>query len=336
MRTIIRVIPGQNPETLVPALENDLEKAKREEQFFQKRVDKFIEDHFKNKPDGDERKRDWLSGRLHIGMGSGESELRELGKAKGEVKRILTDIEEVKKRGVVNPIIEFVSIDSYDQKDKLKFAGYKFNKSGYWLDPVGMRAIPAWVKRIEVKPESQDKIAAELQFVKSLGDVEADNDVNRITAGLREGRVISLSEQPPKEKQPAKIPDKPKTEPPKSESKAETPKPVKVDEATTQKLDAIEKAVLEKKQADRTNLSQASDKARKHSVIIKPDDPRARRWMRDPGSMDILGIDTPPGVGKLPKPKKVKQPPLRAAKEGKMIRIKGSGLARTRPRGRLM
>jgi hypothetical protein len=34
------------------------------------------------------------------------------------------------------------------------------------------------------------------------------------------------------------------------------------------------------------------DETQQHSTVIDTDNPRARRWLRDFGSMDIKGIDT--------------------------------------------
>lgn len=43
----------------------------------------------------------------------------------------------------------------------------------------------------------------------------------------------------------------------------------------------------------RSNLSKSSDERQEHSLVIEPDDSRVKRWVQDPGSMDVRGIDTP-------------------------------------------
>lgn len=37
----------------------------------------------------------------------------------------------------------------------------------------------------------------------------------------------------------------------------------------------------------------ATDDIRLHSVVIEPDSPRVKRWLKDPGTADIRGVDTP-------------------------------------------
>jgi len=43
----------------------------------------------------------------------------------------------------------------------------------------------------------------------------------------------------------------------------------------------------------RTDRAKAADERLQHSVVIEPDDPRADVWKRDPGRMDVRGVDTP-------------------------------------------
>lgn len=293
MKTIIRVIPGQNPETLIPALEKDLDKAKGE----YSRQKEVFESLVKPGWSEDERKA-WYEGHLSYGDNNSSSLLTYLNKAEYEVNRIQNNIDEAKKKGVVNPVVEFVAINSFENKDKLKSSGYRYDSSGYWVDPVGRKTMPAWIKRIEVKPGNEEKLGQEVILVKSLGEVEGDNILNRMTAGDREGIITSQSEKKqPDSGLPAKLPEPPKSEPP---AKAEPKPEAKQEPASTEtKLDQIERQILEKRQADRTHLSQASDKSRRHSIIVSPEDPKVRTWMKDPGSMDVFGIDTPKGV-KMP------------------------------------
>jgi len=46
-------------------------------------------------------------------------------------------------------------------------------------------------------------------------------------------------------------------------------------------------------QEGRSELSQSSDLAREHSIVVPVTSQRTRAWVRDQGSMDIQGIDTP-------------------------------------------
>jgi hypothetical protein len=50
---------------------------------------------------------------------------------------------------------------------------------------------------------------------------------------------------------------------------------------------------LQSLESSRSPLSQSSDERQEHSLIIEPDDPRISTWKRDPGRMDVRGIDTP-------------------------------------------
>ncbi|KKN59666.1 hypothetical protein LCGC14_0539930 [marine sediment metagenome] len=58
----------------------------------------------------------------------------------------------------------------------------------------------------------------------------------------------------------------------------------------------------------RSDLSQSSDERQEHSLVIEPDDPRVETWKRDPGRMDVQGIDTPSKGGK---PKKASASAIR-------------------------
>ncbi len=70
--------------------------------------------------------------------------------------------------------------------------------------------------------------------------------------------------------------------------------------STPSRLQAIHEA--------RSLLSQSSDESQEHSLVVDPDDPRVKRWKRDPGSMDVRGIDTPKkGKGKKRAPRKSRQ-----------------------------
>jgi len=46
-------------------------------------------------------------------------------------------------------------------------------------------------------------------------------------------------------------------------------------------------------ESSRSPRSKSSDESQEHSVIIEAEDPRVSTWKRDPGRMDVRGIDTP-------------------------------------------
>lgn len=54
-----------------------------------------------------------------------------------------------------------------------------------------------------------------------------------------------------------------------------------------------EKTSLKELQEDRTERSQSSDERQLHSVVIEADDPKIEIWKKNPGKMDVRGIDTP-------------------------------------------
>jgi len=49
-------------------------------------------------------------------------------------------------------------------------------------------------------------------------------------------------------------------------------------------------------ESQRSKRSQGADESRAHSLIINQSDSRLNKWVRDPGSMDVLGVDTPPNI----------------------------------------
>ncbi len=55
---------------------------------------------------------------------------------------------------------------------------------------------------------------------------------------------------------------------------------------------------LQERNEQRSNQAQALDKAKSNKVTITSDNPMARRWNKDPGSMDVLGVDNPPSITK--------------------------------------
>ncbi len=79
-------------------------------------------------------------------------------------------------------------------------------------------------------------------------------------------------------------------------------------------LDALAEAndgtSLQSIESNRSALSQSSDERQEHSLIIEPDDPRVSTWKRDPGRMDVRGIDTPARGTKRTKHKHDRKSPL--------------------------
>jgi len=161
--------------------------------------------------------------------------------------------------------------------------------ASWWIDNRGK---PLMVIYKEVTPELFEK--------HTKLNAEARNYLQSKTPAIPEPKpyVSIYTKQPDPPKQPELEPK---------------PKPQKQEPAKT--TNPIDQSTLEKKQADRTTLSQASDKAKKHSIIITPDDPRAKKWIKDPGTMDILGVDSPASVTKATV--KPKQPKFRAPKPPK-------------------
>jgi N12 class adenine-specific DNA methylase len=98
---------------------------------------------------------------------------------------------------------------------------------------------------------------------------------------------------------------------------------------------------LKESNNERSTRAQAIDISKANKITVESSDENAtERWRRHPGSMDVLGIDTPPHITKatkLPKEKRPgsKLPPLHAKKEGKIYHIKGSGMTRSLKRGRI-
>lgn len=88
------------------------------------------------------------------------------------------------------------------------------------------------------------------------------------------------------------------------------------------------------------------DISRSHQITINPDDPRQKRWLKDPGSMDILGVDNPASVTKATRIVKIRAPktppkppkPVRAStKMGINIkRTKGGGYTRRIRTGKII
>ena len=50
---------------------------------------------------------------------------------------------------------------------------------------------------------------------------------------------------------------------------------------------------LENKNQERDRLSRNRDENSSHNVTISHTDEKVKRWLRNPGSMDVIGIDTP-------------------------------------------
>lgn len=65
---------------------------------------------------------------------------------------------------------------------------------------------------------------------------------------------------------------------------------------------------INKIESERSKLSQSQDVNKKHSIIITQDSPRIKVWIKNPGSMDVLGVDTPKFVTKISKPHIPKEP----------------------------
>ena len=94
---------------------------------------------------------------------------------------------------------------------------------------------------------------------------------------------------------------------------------------------------------ERSPQAQAHDNVMKHQVTIMPDHPKVKNWVKDGGSSDILGIDSPARVKKAtvktPKVAKAKRPanPLVSKKRGKIYhtKVRSGELLSRRPLGRV-
>ena len=63
---------------------------------------------------------------------------------------------------------------------------------------------------------------------------------------------------------------------------------------------------LESVESERSSRARGIDRAKKHSLVINNTDPKTTKWIKDPGSMDIVGIDAPAGSKPTPKKEKPK------------------------------
>ncbi|MDG6912624.1 MAG: hypothetical protein JRN35_06025 [Nitrososphaerota archaeon] len=79
-------------------------------------------------------------------------------------------------------------------------------------------------------------------------------------------------------------------------------------------------ASLQSVESSRSARSRESDERQSNSLTVSPDDPRTKRWKRDPGSMDVEGIDTP----------KTKYKPVTKKRKSHRHNPPQAGLGRTR------
>lgn len=102
-------------------------------------------------------------------------------------------------------------------------------------------------------------------------------------------------------------------------SMRDRPKPVsESNEATvpvtaeTKMLPEVNESRLKQINSERKPISQSADASRANKTTVSPSDPRIKSWLRDPGSMDVLGVDTPPSITKptrMPREKGVRLSP---------------------------
>jgi len=91
------------------------------------------------------------------------------------------------------------------------------------------------------------------------------------------------------------------------------PEPVSVKESPT-------RADLVDIEESRSEVAQTADVAQKHSIVVSPDSPEVEKWIEDPGTMDVQGIDTPP-VKKPRKPRKPKaEAPVKRERKPRVVR----------------
>jgi len=97
---------------------------------------------------------------------------------------------------------------------------------------------------------------------------------------------------------------------------------------------------LQRIHASRSAIARGLDEVLLHGKVIQPDSPYTPRWIRDPGSMDIRGVDTPGSVPRVKNRKaarpKPPHPKLRSERKGKLYHTQSVGgvMVSRRPPGR--
>lgn len=92
---------------------------------------------------------------------------RDLQVAKSKARTAVDIASHIKPR---KACVRIDVVDCYDIKDKLKLWSYRFEKEGHWMDFVGLRTKPAWVKVVGV-----GQVEAEITALRAL---DCDLDIN--------------------------------------------------------------------------------------------------------------------------------------------------------------
>lgn len=174
---------------------------------------------------------------------------------------------------------------------KTKLGGFK-TMGDLWADC----AIALKGKRVTadyLKPGVIKKMQSTLDEYKRVVPIKSNPD---------SGSTANLPKPPDKPKEPTitylegnkDVRSEPGTE---TVIKIEKPKPLLLPAPNINRIES-----------ERSKLSQSQDVNKKHSIIITQDSPRIKVWVRDPGKMDVLGVDTPKFVTKIPKPHIPKEP----------------------------
>lgn len=113
----------------------------------------------------DDVRKDGESGRLCSGGGWDwvKNAYREYQRAEQQV-RAVEDIQ--RNTQCHGERIRIAVTDSYSIKDDLKAHGYRFSSAGHWLDMLGMRTAPAWVRTM---PLEHGEGEAELTRLHQMG-----------------------------------------------------------------------------------------------------------------------------------------------------------------------
>jgi hypothetical protein len=289
--SILRVIPGQDPDSIIPALQKKMESEKHYRELNQQRIDSFLKD----KPEGD--RAEFMAGKLHYGSGSGEADLFEIRKHSDNIRRIENDIKRVQAEGKKPPILEIAVINSFTIKDDLKQRGYHFDSDGYWNDFLGLKTTPAWVKRIIVDDDRSNlKLGEEILYLKSVGMIKSDTLFNQLMGGVREGCVVV----PQSNTQNIKQSPTQKAAYPYSVSPQRGERQLSVKRGKTEVVSApkkkmvpiTKKATIIRVQANRTPQAVARDQVSTSRRVYRAGTKRARHWITNPGKSDIRGVDT--------------------------------------------
>jgi hypothetical protein len=119
------------------------------------------------------------------GCGRGEFDARGILRARADDRSAALQLRDAKTRASrMRPspaAVRIAVVDSYEIKDSLRTAGYRFDRDGYWCDPVGAHTKAAWYK--EISPDLADTEIARLESIGCA--IELDSEINALVVGIR-------------------------------------------------------------------------------------------------------------------------------------------------------